>query len=69
MARHVRALAGQRDAPLGAILEGGYEPVALAQCVQDTIEALSRNEPARSAAAETVLTGRAAEHIGRYWPL
>ena len=30
MARHVRDLAGRLNVPLGAVLEGGYEPAALA---------------------------------------
>ncbi len=69
MARHVRDLAERCDVPLGAILEGGYEPVALAQCVKGTLTALSGDEPARSAAPEPLLTSRAAAHIGHYWPL
>jgi acetoin utilization deacetylase AcuC-like enzyme len=69
MARLVRDLARQREAPLGAILEGGYEPAALAQCVQQTLTALSQLEPARSPGPEPLLTARAAAHIGHYWPL
>jgi acetoin utilization deacetylase AcuC-like enzyme len=69
MARHVRDLASQREVPLGAVLEGGYEPATLAQCVQQTLAALSRLEPARSAGPEPLLTARAAAHVGRYWPL
>ncbi len=69
MARHVRGLAAQLDVPLGAVLEGGYEPAALAQSVQATLAALGGDEPARSAAPEALLTSRAAAHIGHYWPL
>jgi acetoin utilization deacetylase AcuC-like enzyme len=69
MARHARGLAAQLDVPLGAVLEGGYEPAALAQSVQATLAALGGNEPARSAAPEPLLTSRAAAHIGHYWPL
>jgi acetoin utilization deacetylase AcuC-like enzyme len=69
MARHVRGLAAQLGVPLGAVLEGGYEPAALAQCVQATLAALGGNEPARSAAPEPLLTSRAAAHIGHYWSL
>jgi acetoin utilization deacetylase AcuC-like enzyme len=69
MARHVRGLAGALGAPLGVVLEGGYEPVALAACVLETLAALGSDEPARSAAPEPLLTSRAAAHIGRYWPL
>jgi acetoin utilization deacetylase AcuC-like enzyme len=69
MARHVRDLAQQFDVPLGAILEGGYEPAALTKCVQETLTALSGDEPARSAAPEPLFTSRAASHIGHFWPL
>jgi len=70
MARHVRGLAGALGVPLGAILEGGYEPVALAACVRETLAALGSDEPAaRPTAPEPLLTPRAAAHIGRYWPL
>jgi acetoin utilization deacetylase AcuC-like enzyme len=69
MARHVRGLAVQLDVPLGAVLEGGYEPAALAQSVQATLAALGGDEPARSAAPEPLLTSRAAAHIGHYWSL
>jgi acetoin utilization deacetylase AcuC-like enzyme len=69
MARHVRDLAEQLDAPLGAVLEGGYEPAALAECVRDTLSALSGDESARSAAPEPLLTSRAAAYVGHHWPL
>jgi acetoin utilization deacetylase AcuC-like enzyme len=69
LARHVRDFARQSEVPLGAILEGGYEPVTLARCVEETLAALGGHEPARSAASETQLTARAAAHIGRYWAL
>jgi acetoin utilization deacetylase AcuC-like enzyme len=69
MARHVRALAEELDVPLGAVLEGGYEPVALAECVQETLTALSGEEPPRSAAPEPLLTSRAASYISHHWQL
>jgi acetoin utilization deacetylase AcuC-like enzyme len=69
MARHVRDFAEQLDVPLGAVLEGGYEPAALAQSVQATFAALGGDAPARSAAPEPLLTSRAAAHIGHYWSL
>jgi acetoin utilization deacetylase AcuC-like enzyme len=55
--------------PLGAVLEGGYQPIALAQSVLETLAALAGDEPARSAAPEPLLTSRAAAHIGHYWSL
>jgi acetoin utilization deacetylase AcuC-like enzyme len=69
MARHVRELAAGLGAPLGAVLEGGYEPRAVAECVQATLAALGGEGEAVSAAPEALLTSRAAAQIGRYWPL
>jgi acetoin utilization deacetylase AcuC-like enzyme len=69
MARRVRDLAGECGAPLGAILEGGYEPAALAESVERTLAAIAGNEPARSTAAEPPLSSEAAAQIGRYWTL
>ena len=69
MARHVRDLAEDLGAPLGAVLEGGYEPAALAECVRETLAALGGSEPPTAAAPEALLTGRAAAHVGHYWPL
>jgi acetoin utilization deacetylase AcuC-like enzyme len=69
MARHVRELADRLDVPLGAVLEGGYQPAVLGQCVLETLAALGDDEPARSAAPEPLLTSRAAAHIGHHWSL
>ncbi len=41
MACQVRDMARQADAPLGAVLEGGYEPAALAESVTATMAALA----------------------------
>ena len=68
MARHVRAFAEELG-PLGAVLEGGYEPAALAECVRETLSALSADEPPRSAAPEPLLTSRAASYVSHHWPL
>jgi acetoin utilization deacetylase AcuC-like enzyme len=69
MARHVRDMAGTVGAPLGAVLEGGYEPGVLAECVVETLGALAGSEPPVLAAPEALLTSRAAAQIGHYWPL
>jgi acetoin utilization deacetylase AcuC-like enzyme len=69
MACHVRELAARLGAPLGAVLEGGYEPRAVAECVQATLAALGGEGEAVSAAPEALLTSRAAAQFGRYWPL
>ncbi len=69
MARHVRDLAGGLGVPLGAVLEGGYAPAALAESVEATLAALAAPQPARSAAPEALLTSRMAAQFARYWPL
>jgi acetoin utilization deacetylase AcuC-like enzyme len=69
MARHARALAEALDVPLGAVLEGGYEPAALAECVRETLTALSSDRLPRSAAPEPLLTSRAASYVSHRWQL
>jgi len=69
MSRHVRAFARELDVPVGAVLEGGYEPAALADCVRETLTGLSSDQPPRSAAAEPLLTSRAASYVGHHWQL
>jgi acetoin utilization deacetylase AcuC-like enzyme len=69
MARHVRELAAERQLPLGVVLEGGYEPQALAESVLETMKALNSNDPPRSAEPKALFISRAAAQIGRYWPL
>jgi acetoin utilization deacetylase AcuC-like enzyme len=49
MARHVRDLAQRTHAPIGAVLEGGYHPPALAESVVATMRALGdTTRPSRS---------------------
>jgi acetoin utilization deacetylase AcuC-like enzyme len=69
MARHVRDLARELDAPLGAALEGGYDVEALAECVAVTLAALAGEGEATSAAPDPMLTSRAAAQVGHYWDL
>ncbi len=69
MARHARDFAERTGVPLGAVLEGGYEPAALAESVCATLAALGSGEPPRSSAPEALLTSRAAAHVGHHWPL
>jgi acetoin utilization deacetylase AcuC-like enzyme len=65
MARHLRGL----GAPVGAVLEGGYEPLALAESVAATVAALGGEGEAVSAAPEPMLTSRAAAHVAHHWEL
>jgi acetoin utilization deacetylase AcuC-like enzyme len=69
MARQVRDFATSSAAPLGLVLEGGYNIPILAQCVPVTLSALSDTVPAESVAPDPILTSRAAAQFGRYWPL
>ncbi len=69
MARHARDMAERVGAPLGAVLEGGYEPDVLADCVMETLGALAGSESPSLVAPEALLTSRAVAQIGRYWPL
>ena len=69
MACHVRDMAVTLDAPVGAVLEGGYDPAALTESVMATITALAGVGTAESIAPASVATSRAAAHIGHYWTL
>jgi acetoin utilization deacetylase AcuC-like enzyme len=64
MARQLRAL----GAPVGAVLEGGYDLEALAQSLAATMEALrDGGEPASY--EPNALTERASEQVSRFWSL
>ncbi len=69
MARHVRDFARSRSIPLGAVLEGGYAPAVLGECVTATLAAFEDKVPAESAAPESFFTSRAAAQIAHHWPL
>jgi acetoin utilization deacetylase AcuC-like enzyme len=68
MARHARRLADALGAPVGAVLEGGYDLHALATSVAATLEAL-RDGGEPEPVAPHPLAARAAAEVGRYWPL
>ena len=68
MACRVRDLAVAVGAPLGVVLEGGYNPQVLAECVAATLRALGGEGEARSV-NEQQLTTRAAAQLCRYWEL
>jgi acetoin utilization deacetylase AcuC-like enzyme len=69
MACHVRDFARSAGAPLGAVLEGGYAPAALAESVEATMRALGGEGEAVSVAPDPILTSRAAAQVGRCWSL
>ena len=67
IARHVRDLAEQLAVPLGVVLEGGYEPRALAESVRETLTALAGEEPPSATSRDAPLVAHAAEQLRRYW--
>jgi acetoin utilization deacetylase AcuC-like enzyme len=69
MACHVRDMAACVGAPVGAVLEGGYHPEVLANCVLATVAALAGDGSAESIAPDPLVTSRAASHVGHYWAL
>ena len=69
MARHVRDLAHEVGAPVGAVLEGGYDPAALAESAVAAIAALGGEGDADSIAPDPLITSRVAAHVGHYWTL
>lgn len=69
MACHVRDMAREVQAPIGAVLEGGYNLEALAECVVRTITALDGAREAESIAPDPLLTSRVAAHVGHFWTL
>jgi acetoin utilization deacetylase AcuC-like enzyme len=68
MALHVRALADGVGAPVGAVLEGGYDLSALALSSAATLEALAAGGAPRSSERHP-LAERAAHQLAGYWPL
>ncbi len=67
MAVEVRELGARLDAPVGAVLEGGYAPKALADSVATTMWGLGGlGEPAT--APETAVAAAAAARVARFWP-
>jgi acetoin utilization deacetylase AcuC-like enzyme len=63
----VRELAQHLDVPVGAVLEGGYAPAALAESVEATMRALG-GEGGPLAAPETAVGEEAAARVAAYWP-
>ena len=68
LARHVRALADGAGAPVGAVLEGGYDVDALAASVAATLDALVADGAPRSIEPDAT-TERAMGAVGRFWAL
>ncbi len=69
MTRHVGDLAALTGAPIGAVLEGGYDPPALAESVIATMRALTADDTAESIAPDLIYTRQAASYVGHHWEL
>jgi acetoin utilization deacetylase AcuC-like enzyme len=69
IASHLRDLAARLEVPIGVVLEGGYEPEALAESVAATLAALDGAGEATRSAPVPPLTSRAASAVARYWDL
>src|SRR5204862_2457797 len=69
MATAVRGVAEELGAPVGVVLEGGYDLDVLARSVEATLDALSAEELAQGPpVALHPLTAEALERASRYWP-
>jgi acetoin utilization deacetylase AcuC-like enzyme len=68
LARHVRQLGERTGAPVGLLLEGGYDLDALAASALAALEALADSSPPRSVERDE-RTARYARELARHWPL
>ncbi|CAA9487088.1 MAG: Acetylspermidine deacetylase; Deacetylases, including yeast histone deacetylase and acetoin utilization protein [uncultured Solirubrobacterales bacterium] len=68
LARHARAIADAAGAPVGAVLEGGYDVDALAASVAATLEGLAEGGAPRAVEPDAA-TERARQAVGRFWAL
>ena len=68
MALRARGLADAVGAPIGAVLEGGYDLGALSSSVVATLSALAEGGTAAPVEPHP-LAAAAAAQVGRHWPL
>jgi acetoin utilization deacetylase AcuC-like enzyme len=69
MTRSLREACLELEAPLGAVLEGGYAPDALARSVAATMEVLGGSAgPAADPVPVSVEARRATERLATWWP-
>jgi acetoin utilization deacetylase AcuC-like enzyme len=69
MSRRMRALGDELGAPVGAVLEGGYDLRALAESVAETMAALADGAAPPPEVARHPLADQAADVLRRYWDL
>ncbi len=74
MAAELTASARDLGVPVGVVLEGGYHPGVLAECVSATLPVLAGGPapaprtPAPLAEDEEAMLARARAAVGRHWP-
>jgi acetoin utilization deacetylase AcuC-like enzyme len=69
MAAALRAVADELGAPVGVVLEGGYDVAALARSFVQTLDALGSEEPPPvSEVAEHPIAGNARARVAEFWP-
>ncbi len=69
MAAALRSVAEEVGAPVGLVLEGGYDVAALSRSLLQTLDALGATEPpAVEPVAEHPLAGNARARIAEFWP-
>jgi acetoin utilization deacetylase AcuC-like enzyme len=66
---HMRDLGASLGAPVGAVLEGGYDPDALARSVLATVSSLAGNGSAEWIAPDPIVTSRVASRVAEFWSL
>jgi acetoin utilization deacetylase AcuC-like enzyme len=69
IAARMRYLAARLGAPLGAVLEGGYEQVSLVESLLATMAAFGGEGEPPAGAPELPLTTRTAARLAPYWAL
>jgi acetoin utilization deacetylase AcuC-like enzyme len=69
MTRRVRTMASDAGIPVGMVLEGGYAPGALGECVRETLTALTRDDEPAPGVPLHPFASRAVDALSRYWPL
>jgi acetoin utilization deacetylase AcuC-like enzyme len=68
MTAELRALSAELEAPLGFVLEGGYDLDALAASVVAVLEAARDGAGGSELVEPDALTSRARSHYERWWP-
>jgi acetoin utilization deacetylase AcuC-like enzyme len=68
MAAAVRAVADSLEAPVGVVLEGGYDLGALSRSVAETLGVLAADSAPAPAIDPHPLTREAAARAARFWP-